>query len=99
LIFFKLEKQFSGLGKPLGYVGTFPTKEGDKQVLAGLAPSSQTVGSLSRTPNGNFLQIVCSAKSIDWKNRGNYFLSKAFYKFKKLTNLCTFQINDGLSYV
>jgi hypothetical protein len=31
-------------------MGTFPRKEGEIQVLAGLAPSNQTVGSLLRTP-------------------------------------------------
>jgi hypothetical protein len=30
--------------------GPFPRKEGGIEVLAGLAPSSQTVGSLLRTP-------------------------------------------------
>jgi hypothetical protein len=31
-------------------LGTFPGKKGEIQVLAGIAPSSQTVGSLLRTP-------------------------------------------------
>jgi hypothetical protein len=34
----------------LGRVGAFPRKEGGKQEFAGLAPSSQTIGSLFRTP-------------------------------------------------
>jgi hypothetical protein len=33
-----------------GCMGRFPGKEGGIQVLAGLAPSSQTVGSLLGTP-------------------------------------------------
>ncbi len=33
-----------------GCAGTFPVKDGWIQVLAGLAPSSQTVQSLLRTP-------------------------------------------------
>ncbi len=35
---------------PCSCVGVFPRKEGRIQVLAGLAPCSQTVGSLLRTP-------------------------------------------------
>ncbi len=38
------------MGTLHGSVGTFPHKEGGIQMLAGLAPSSQTVGSLLRTP-------------------------------------------------
>ncbi len=34
----------------------FPGKEGEIQVLAGLAPSGQTVGSLLRTPAGKASQ-------------------------------------------
>jgi hypothetical protein len=34
---------------PCGYMGMFPRKEGGIKVLAGLAPSSQTVESLLRT--------------------------------------------------
>ncbi len=37
------------VGKPSGCMGVFPGKEGGIQVLAGLAPCSQTVGSLLRT--------------------------------------------------
>jgi len=38
------------VGAPLGCTGTFPGNEGGMQVLAGLAPSSQIVGSLLRNP-------------------------------------------------
>jgi hypothetical protein len=38
------------VGTKPGYMGTFPRKEGGIKVLAGLVPSSQTAGSLFRTP-------------------------------------------------
>ncbi len=46
LIFFRLSNVFLGVGMPHGCTGAFPATEGGIQVLAGSAPSSQTVGSL-----------------------------------------------------
>ncbi len=56
----------------------FPCKEGGIQVLAGLAPSSQTIGSLLRTPwlakpATKIWQNVSSPNSLQWKNPLNYF--------------------------
>ncbi len=49
-------------------IATFPGKEGKMQVLAGLAPSSQTVGSLLRTsrlakPVGKMVELSLFLKT------------------------------------
>jgi hypothetical protein len=44
--FYILENILLGWGAPYGCVGAFYWKEGGIQVLAGLAPSSQKLGSL-----------------------------------------------------
>jgi hypothetical protein len=46
LLFFKLANVFFGMGVQHGCVDAFSGKEGRIQVLAGLAPSIQTIGSL-----------------------------------------------------
>jgi hypothetical protein len=48
--FFILANVLLGVGTLDSCVGMFPRTEGGIKVLAGLAPSSQTVGSLLRTP-------------------------------------------------
>jgi hypothetical protein len=58
--------------------GMFPTKEGGIQVLAGLAPSTQTVRPLLRTswlakPTRKKLAKSCSANSLQWEKALNYF--------------------------
>jgi hypothetical protein len=47
---FILANVFLGVGMLHGFTGIFSRKEGGIQVLEGLAPSTQTVGSLLRTP-------------------------------------------------
>jgi hypothetical protein len=44
------------MGVSCSFIGTFPGKEGRRQVLAGPTPSSQTVGSLLRAP-GQLCQL------------------------------------------
>jgi hypothetical protein len=58
--FFILANILLGVGMPRCCTGVFPRKEGWIEVLAGLAPSSQTLGS--------FLRILCLAKG-GLKNR------------------------------
>jgi hypothetical protein len=48
------------VGTLLGCVGVSPRKEGAIQVLAGLVPSSQTVGFLMKTPG----QLLTARKMI-----------------------------------
>ncbi len=56
--------------------------------LAGLAPSSQTVGSLLGT-SIKIRQGVSSVNSLQFKNTKKYFSSNEFGKVKKLTHLPT----------
>ncbi len=66
-----------GVGMPCSCVDVFPEKVGGIQVLEGLAPCSQTVGSLLRTPgqqkwlenNHRFVLM----NSLQLKNALNYF--------------------------
>jgi hypothetical protein len=48
--FIILANIFLWVGKPQGCAGAAPGKEGGMQVLTGLVPPSQTVGSLLETP-------------------------------------------------
>jgi len=48
--FFIIANLFLGLGMPCRCTDMFHKKKGLMQVLVGLAPSSQTAGSLLRTP-------------------------------------------------
>jgi hypothetical protein len=57
--YFYTSKCIFWVGMSHGYAGMFPGKEGGIQVLAVLAPFSQTIGSLFRTP------AACKA---GWKN-------------------------------
>ncbi len=50
LLFLTLANIFLGVGAPRGCTGAYPRKEGRIEVLACPAPSSQTLGSLLRTP-------------------------------------------------
>ncbi len=50
LFFIYLQMYFLGVGMPRSSMGVFPKNEGGMQVLEGLAPSSQTAGSLLRIP-------------------------------------------------
>ncbi len=64
------------------------------QELEGLAPSSQTEGSLLRTPwvalmARKFWQKESFVNSLHWKNTFNHFWPKTLDKVKKLTNLPT----------
>ncbi len=64
---------FWGRGMPHGCVGMFPGKEGGIQVLAGLAPSYKTVGSLLWTPHlaSPTVKIWRKRKlmnTLQWKN-------------------------------
>ncbi len=54
---------------------TLPGKEGGIQGLAGLAPSSQTVGSLLKKPwpDRKIQQKESSLNSQKWKNALDYF--------------------------
>jgi hypothetical protein len=56
----------------------FPRKEGGIQVLAGLAPLSQSVGAVLRTtwpgkPTIKIEQNVSLANSLHWKNHSTTF--------------------------
>ncbi len=87
MLFFILANVFLGLGM-------WRSCEGKIQVLEGLLPSNQTVGSLLRTPNWRsrlekFQQEVISVNSLQLKNAINQFRSNAFGKVKNLTNLPT----------
>jgi hypothetical protein len=52
LLHCKVTKVLLGVGMLHGCAGVFPGKEGGIEVLAGLAPSSQSVGSGSAITNG-----------------------------------------------
>ncbi len=52
--FFILANVFLWVGTPCGCTGTFPRNEGWKELLSGLAPSSQTVGFLTANPIATF---------------------------------------------
>ncbi len=72
----------------------FPGKEYGIQVLSYLASSSQTEGSLLRTPWPAkpvriIWQKMSSVNSLKWKNTLNYFWSNAIDKVKNLINLPT----------
>ncbi len=79
---------------PCSCTGQFLGKEDVIQVLAGLYPSSQTVGSLLRIS----WPMICRWKKLAksefgeftlMKNKLNYFSLNAFGKVKNLTNLPT----------
>jgi hypothetical protein len=70
---------FGGLSRLHCCTGTFLGKEGGIQVLAGLAPSSQTVGSIFKIPLLGKLarkiwRIVSSMSSLQYKNIKNAFI-------------------------
>ncbi len=48
--FLILANVYFGVGMPHSCAGVYPGKEGGIQALVGIAPSSQIVGSLMRTP-------------------------------------------------
>ncbi len=65
----------------------FPGNEGRIEVLAGIAPSSQTVGSILGTPQQETIdKKVSYVNSVQWKDANNYFWSKTFGKVENLTN-------------
>ncbi len=69
-------------------LGRVPRKEGVIQVLAGQAPSSQTIGSLLKAPClgklGRIIwQKVSWANSLQCQNTFKYFQSNALSKVKK----------------
>jgi len=69
----------------------FHEEEGGIQVLTGLAPSSQIVGSLFRilalrTWQKKNQQKVNSMNSLKWKNTNSYFSSHKFGEIKNFTN-------------
>ncbi len=74
-----------------GWTGAFPRKEGGIKVLADLAPYSQRVGSLLRTPLSGksarkIWQKVSSANSLQWKIHSIAFgpMNTAVLLFDKL---------------
>jgi hypothetical protein len=74
--------------------GAFTRKKCGINVLAGLAPSRQTVESLVRNtlsakPARKFWQKVFSVNSLDMENTLNYFSSNTFGEVKNLTNFHT----------
>ncbi len=63
---------------PRSCPGAFPGKEGGIQVLVGLAPSNQIVGSIVKKPwpekpAGKIGQNVSWMNSLEWKNAPNNF--------------------------
>ncbi len=82
------------MGLPHCCAGAFPGKYDETQVLEGLTPSIQIVGSLlgnpwSAKPARKIGPKVCLVISPQWKKALNYFLLNAFGKVKNLTNLPT----------
>ncbi len=63
-----------GAGTSFDRADVFPGKDGGTPVLAGLAPSSQTVGSLFSTPwpAQKFDKKMFLVISLQWKNTLNY---------------------------
>jgi hypothetical protein len=75
-----------GEGMPHSCMGDFPRKEGGIQVLAGIAPNSQTIRYLFRTPGQQSKpeknqQKLISANSFQWKKIDQLFDQMKFSIF------------------
>ncbi len=81
-----------------GCMGAFPGKEGAIHLLAGLAPSYQTVGSLLRTPDWHSwckknLQKLNSANSLQWKKYAHLLLIRWIWPEAVFLVMCDPSIN------
>ncbi len=100
LLIFYTCKCIFGVGTLCSCASVFSRKKDGMRVLAGLAPTSQTLGSLMKThaclPARKIWKKVSSMNSLQWKNARNYFITNAFGKVKILSNLpyniCNFDI-------
>ncbi len=62
-----------------GLTGTFPAKEDQIQVLAGLAPSSQTVGALVREPLASEASKEIAALCVNNLQFGIFSITKVMF--------------------
>jgi len=78
MLFSCTRKCIFGVGMPCRYAGMFQEREGGIQVLAGLAPSSQRVGSLLRTPGQQSWTEKFGKKPVRWMQFNGKIRSTTF---------------------